>query len=158
MESQDVIQRNYESFLGRAQQLSQGMINTKTASIMKLKNYGIATVFFQKQLKIDDVTDELENKFSVNILYALRNTNKKDFKVLAYSMPYDDQMYVIQLESYMYGIIRQMTVTFYKSLDIMFEQIRSKYLALEDTDWQILEMEEDGKFFHNFEGKNNEHA
>lgn len=150
MDRQDVIEQNYTTFLGELEQLSQGLIDTGTATLMKMKDYGIANIGFRKQQKIDDMTDNLQKTIFVNILYAIRSVNKKDFKVLAYSMPYEGQMYVILLESYMYGIIGHMTVTFYKSLDIMFNQMNEKYLNLESEEWQILESERPEEFFSKF--------
>lgn len=150
MDNDNVIERNFNAFLDKLREASPGIIGEGSESIKILNGCGTAVIPFLKQQKMDDFTDELEEKLSVNILYALRNVNKKEFCVIMYSLPYDSRMYVIMLQSCMYGIVGKMTVSFYASLDVMFRHINDRYQNIDDTKWQILEKEKPEVLFSKF--------
>lgn len=88
------------------------------------KNYGIVVIPLKKQYLINDLTDKLVQILNVNILYS---TTKKDGRVcrtITYSQPQINSMYIIGLESEMYGIVDEMSVTFFYSIDVMFTWLR----------------------------------
>lgn len=102
---------------------------------------GTVTIPMHKQHMMDDVLEELQHYINVNILYAYRTADGSGHKLVAYSMPYEDEMYIISMESQQYGIVEQMDVTLFESLDIMLSWLRSCLLAVEEKMGQ-LEVEE----------------
>lgn len=151
MDSQDITYENFENFLAKAQQFSQGgVIDMKATSFTKISKYGMSKVCFQKQLKINQLMDSLRKELFVNILYLAKSPDNKTWKATAYSMPYSDELYVIQMQSQIYGIIKQMDVIFYNSLDDMFNQVNQEYQGLQEGQLEILEMERPENLYINF--------
>ena len=68
-------------------------------------------------------------------------------------MPYEDEMYIIQMTSKQYGIIEEMSVAFYDSLDTMFDDVKYQLQLLhfaDEEDTEILEQEDPRTTFSHF--------
>ena len=78
---------------------------------------------------MEDFVETLASRVGTNILYAISLENEKRLKVIAYSMPYSNEMYVISIDSHQYGVIDEIVVAFYDSMDDMFQDLRHDYLA-----------------------------
>jgi hypothetical protein len=123
----------------------QGMLpeNHKTCSEIYIP--------IRKQTMIDDLTDSLEEKLNVNILYAVRSRDQKNVKVVIYSMPYKDEMFVISIASSQYGIVNGITIVVFSSLEHMFNYVRRVYQQYAGkSEWETLEAETPQKLFSHF--------
>lgn len=107
-------------------------------------NIGTATIQMGNQQMMEDVLKEIQNHMNVKLLCAYRTLDGSRHKLVAYSMPYEDEMYIISMESQQYGIVEQMTVTLFESLDIMLSWLRSCLLKMEEKEHEIeiFEMQE----------------
>ena len=103
---------------------------------------------------IEDVVDVLAERGNVNVLFAISKDDGKKIKVIGYSMPYSDEMYVISIESLQYGVIDEIVVAFYDSIEEMFQDVRFYYLSgkylLEEPGTEILEAEDYSKMLSHF--------
>ena len=105
---------------------------------MKISNnVGTVTVPMLTQHMMEDVFEELQNYVNVNILFAFRTADGSHHKLVTYSMPYQDEMYIISMESEQYGIVEQMSVTLFESLDIMLAWLRSCLLEVEGKEREL---------------------
>ena len=117
---------------------------------MQRKNCTDTTFFLSRQLLMDDLTDLLVKNDIVNILYERRSKDKKHYEVIAYSMPYDGEMFVIKIQSSMYMVVDKINISCYQSLDYMFLDVRAMYLAVESGEWIILKKQKPYILFANF--------
>ena len=103
---------------------------------------------------IEDVVDVLAERGNVNVLFAISKDDGKKIKVIGYSMPYSDEMYVISIESLQYGVIDEIVVAFYDSIEEMFQDVRFYYLSgkylLDEPGTEILEAEDYSKMISHF--------
>ena len=69
-------------------------------------------------------------------------------------MPFIDTMYIIKIESQQFGVIEGITVAFYDSIDVMFDDVKGHLqelrLLVEDADYTILEQEDARQTFSHF--------
>lgn len=150
MEQDNILQQNFDIFLEKAQQLSQGIFDTETVHL-QLQNTIAQTVLpLKKQQRIDSLAQMLAKELNVNILYSLKSNDGKDFKTMLYAMPYEDESYVIELSSVMYGITGKVNLTFFSSLDVMFNTLNSKYQNIDHDRWKILKLQRPEVFFSKF--------
>lgn len=117
----DIIIQN----LGRFQDTlaSYDIFRTDHVNMTRYENRGIATIPFVDQCMMEETMNILSELFNVHILYSYRKDGGRYHKILAYSMPYPDEMFIICLESMQYGVIEDFSVAFYTSLDIMLKQL-----------------------------------
>lgn len=97
-----------------------------------LHDIGMVTIPMHRQLMIDDVVKELENYIDMNTLCAYRRDGGRNCKLVSYSMPYQDEMYIINMESEQYGIIEEINVTLFESLEVMLSWLRSCLQTVEE--------------------------
>lgn len=93
----------------------------------------------KQQVMAEDLTDALEKKLNVHIMYASSENNGKNVKVEAYSTPVENSMYVVYLSSDQYGVIDSMTVIFFDSLEIMYYHLRKDYQGITKVESDIIE-------------------
>lgn len=119
--AEDVITRNFLHFLETIE--NDDRFDAMKPVLTISKDYGTATIPMSRQHTMDDVLSAISKKANVNILYQYRNKGGKDRKTIAYSMPYEDEMFIIGIESYQYGIVEEIDMTFCNSLDKMLSQL-----------------------------------
>lgn len=110
-----------------------------------------AEVYFQlcSQAMIEELTDDLARKLGCHVLYAVKEGEGKDYKVVAYSMPVENRMYIIYISSWQYGVVDSMTVHFYDSMENMYRQITKEYTSAPKLCF-ILEKEKFSEVLRNF--------
>ena len=135
---------------GRINTSSPGLVKEQMPVLMQRKNCTDTTFFLSRQLLMDDLTDLLVKNDIVNILYERRSKDKKHYEVIAYSMPYDGEMFVIKIQSSMYMVVDKINISCYQSLDYMFLDVRAMYLAVESGEWIILKKQKPYILFANF--------
>ena len=94
--------------------------------------------------------DEIEEKLDLNVLYAIRTDRGQHYEAMAYSKPYEGELYVIFLESYQHGIINSMRLLLYDSFEPMFTQIKQNLTELENRKGEVMEREEAEVVYANF--------
>lgn len=142
---------NYNMFLEKIRQYIPTLLDgEKNQEINRQKKYIQGYISFRSAQNMSFITEKLHDNMFVNILYTLESKDKKHLTTVAYSMPYSDELYAIQMESGMYGIIMGLSVIFYESLDIMFNQLREKYQGLENSNMEVKEKEKPEVFFSRF--------
>ena len=115
------------------------------------KNCSEIYIPIRKQMMIDDLTTSLESKLNVNILHAVRSKDQRNIKVIFYSMPYKDEMFVISAASTEYGIVNGITIVVFSSLEYMFNYVRRIYQQYAGKKgWEILEAETPQEMFSHF--------
>lgn len=103
------------------------------------KNCGVLRLKLQSQRMMDDVITFLADTFQLKILYVYHSLDGGHYqKALLYSFPRLNQMYVIGIESHQYGIVEEVVVTFYSSLDVMFRHLKSSFDYLSRQKVKIL--------------------
>ena len=104
----------------------------------------------QNQHLLENFTSDLEDKLRMNILYASREESGKVYKVVAYSTPVEDEMFVAYLSSTQYGIVDAMTIFFFDSIETMYYQLLTERRRMPKLQKDILEQESYTKTLSNF--------
>ena len=118
-------------------------------------NYGnqaTITIPLTRQEMIDDLIDLLVSKLLLQVLYLYSDKTGTNFQALAYSMPYQDEMYVVRIASGQCGIIDEIQVDFYASIETMFTHLRQELERLQQPlpDLDIEEQQHLDALFINF--------
>ena len=114
-----VLMDNFETF---KQTVDESGLFLLDGLQMEFRN-NTGTVFIPTSIQymMEDLVNELSDILSVNILYQTKSMDGDMARVVVYSMPYSDQMFVIDIESVQYGIVDGISVTFFNSIDIMLD-------------------------------------
>lgn len=111
-----------------------------TEVVMKMK----------EQYLLENFISELAEKLHLHVLYASREEQGKVYKVVAYSTPTEDEMFVVYLSSTQYGIVDTMTVFFFDSLETMYYQLLTEKRRMPRLQKDILEQESYSQTLSNF--------
>ena len=84
-----------------------------------------------RQEMIDDLLDLLVSKLLLQVLYLYSDKAGNNFQAIAYSMPYQDEMYVVRIASHQCGIIDEIHVDFYASIETVFTFLKQELERLE---------------------------
>lgn len=120
---------------------------------MKITNdIGTVTVQMLHQYMADDFLKELTNFLDVNILYAYKEHDGSIYRIVAYAMPYHDEMYIVFVDSQQYGIVDEMHVAFFESLDVMFGWLRKGYddVVAKQKQIDIIQIQDLTDLYRNF--------
>lgn len=139
----ETAQKNFNSFLDKVLEQMPSDFSLEEAILKPRKNCSEVNMPLLKQAWIEDFTEDIESKLNVNILFASVKPDGKEYKVVAYSMPYLDKMYIIQVKSIEFGIVNEMSVAFYDSMEKMFEDIRYHKQILRLSEDEVLEEEDE---------------
>lgn len=123
-------QENFKDFLQTLENNFQnGVFQTEGLQLTPRDKCAEVHIPLSNQAMMEDFVETLAGRVGTYILYAVSLENDKKLKVIAYSMPYSNEMYVISIESHQYGVIDEIVVAFYDSMDDMFQDLRHDYLA-----------------------------
>lgn len=87
---------------------------------IRRKNY-IETVFpLSFQQLAEDMTDEIVTKLDYHVLYARKSHDDKIYHIVLYSIPYEHEMVVIHMDSLQHGILEDIRVKFFESMEMMY--------------------------------------
>lgn len=116
------------------------------------RNYGYITISLSSQTMMEDVIQILmELLRNANVLYSYRSKdNGKRQKAVVYSTPFQDSMYIIGIESAQYGIVESINLTFYNSMEIMFEQLLRMYEQFQKTKADVIDFQPINELYKNF--------
>lgn len=146
----ETAQNNFNAFTDKLADLMPGSFSLEEAILTPRKECSEAQIPLLKQGWMEDFVDDVAQKLAVNILYATVTTDGKDYKVIAYSMPYMDEMYIMQINSTQYGIVEGISVAFYDSMEKMFDDIKYHLQLLHFSEAEVLEQEDSRTTFSHF--------
>lgn len=118
----DIIIQNFAKFQDTMSLTELFAMNK--VSMMQDDNRGLAVFHMKKQELMFEVLQYISDNLNVCILYSYKTKNERVHKVILYSLPLKDEMFMIALESEQYGIVEEMNVTFFSSIEIMFNELR----------------------------------
>lgn len=94
----------------------------------------------RSQVMEEDMTEKFDKLMKLNILYAAKSYDNKLYKVLAYSTPVENNMFVVFLESQQYGIVDSMTIHIFDSIEAMLLKVQNyKKLVTANKRMKVLE-------------------
>ena len=141
----------FENMSRMLHQCFPGVCIPEEGDIVEHTTYAEVVISLKKQQMLDDFTDGLEKRMMLNILYGKKSTDGQKYRVLAYSTPYKDEMFLFVLESYQYGIMESLTAELFDSMEKMFAFIKNCYQSLkEDPGWVFLERQKAEDMFKVF--------
>lgn len=145
----EVLKDSISDFLSELRGNLPELFNSVEMKTVLHGNY--AEVYFQlsSQAMIEELTDDLAQKLGCHVLYAVKRGEGKDYKVIAYSIPVENKMYIIYISSQQYGVVDSVTVHFYDSLENMYKQITKEYTSAPKQCF-ILEKEKFSEVLRNF--------
>lgn len=114
------------------------------------KNSCEVTFSTNGQKMLEFLTDELENKLGLHVLYAIRQDNDKTYNVILYSNPVEKEMYIIYATSRQYGLIDSIVAEFFDSMEIMYLQLYNEYRRFQKMDCYTIESQSLGDIIKNF--------
>ncbi len=131
MNTEDVIQKvseerlaveNLKKLTYNFEILTPGLIRESVSSLYENSRYITATFQLDKQLMIEDITDKLFRRLHLRVLF-LTKLNNGEYRSVLYSMPHQDEMYIIYILSKQHGIVNELDVAFYDSMETMEDDI-----------------------------------
>lgn len=123
------IECNFNEFLSSLQLLMPDMfeIESPTVQLRQYEDSGVTRIYLTKSCMAEDLTDLLVSKMNLNILFAQKSVNGKTYDIAGISNLNPSRMYIVEIPSDLYGIVNYINVTFYDSLEIMYEATMSRY-------------------------------
>ena len=131
------VQENFETF-------KESVVNTELFDLDEVmlvmnKEKGETYIPLQRKFMILEFIEVLKRFITLHTLCACKSMDGTHYKVVAYSMPYYDKMYIIQLVSHEHGLIDEIHVTFYPSMEKMLEQLEICLRQLKSKDVEVIE-------------------
>lgn len=148
--AQNTVVRNFSRLLEILD--NTGMFDLKGCRLDTAHGIGMTVVPMRKQYMAVDFLNQLANFLDVNILYAYRSKDGKAYRIIAYSMPYPDEMYCIVVNSEQYGIIEDINVAFFETIDKMLEWLIHSYETIDadDAQYDIIQWQSLADLYRNF--------
>lgn len=146
----EILKDSISDFLSEIREKSPEYFNSLGVKTVLHRGYAEVFVLLNKQVMMEHLVDELANVLGIHVLYAVRDNKGQTYKAVAYSVPVENKMYVIHLASQQYGVIENMTVNFYDSLEIMYKQVCKEFTNMPKFDMFILEKEKYSDVINSF--------
>lgn len=111
---------------------------------------GTVVIPLMHQHMSNDLLDKLVELLKVNILYSSKTEDGRCWRTVTYSMPCHSEMYIIGMDSEMYGIIEEVTVTFFDTIDVMFAWLRDNLESIQSSKDVFLHKQETSELYRIF--------
>lgn len=144
----DILTQNFTSFIESIS--NSGYFFVDTACLNINKDIGTVTIELSRQQMIKDITDYLVKLLDVNVLYYVKSSEGKVVKVLTYTRPFFDEMYIIGMESQQYGIIENIKVTFFESMEKMFFMLLRNLRIVTSSEQEFITLQPSIELYRNF--------
>ena len=118
--------------------------------VMLHESFAEIVIGMNEQHMLEMVVSELEEKLHIHVLYASREEDGRIYRVVAYSTPLEDEMFILYLSSTNYGTVSSMTVFFFDSLETMCCQLLKERTRMPKLPKDILEKESYSQTLSNF--------
>ena len=120
----DMIAENFDRF---SEEIGNtALFTNEEVTLQRSEKSGMATFHLKKQVMMEDFIDELTKYLAVEVLCAYCQNEGQDYKAIAYSKPYQEEMYVIVMESNQHGLLDDISVVFFESMDAMLEMLEKQ--------------------------------
>ncbi len=146
--SGDSIAENFNRFCEEID--NTALFKNEEIALQRSKKMGIATIHLKRQMMMEDFIDELTKYLVLDVLFAFCQNDGRDYKAIAYSKPYQEEMYVIFMGSNQHGLLEEINVVFFDSMDYMLEILKKLLHQLKNKNVEILEQQCETTFYKNF--------
>ena len=93
------------------------------------KEYYEVIFSLANQQNLPKVALQFIKNMQLRTLYAIKSGTGQHIWTMLYSIPYESEMFAVYMSSNQYGLIDEVRVNFYDSLDTMFEIIRRAWIT-----------------------------
>jgi len=111
---------------------------------------GTVVIPMIQQHMLNDFLDKLVELLKVNILYSCKTGDGRCWRAVTYSMPCHNEMYIVGMDSEMYGIVEEVTVTFFDTIDVMFAWLRDNLESMQSSKNIFLHKQETSELYRIF--------
>lgn len=118
MEQESGIMQTFNTFKKMLENIGTFLLENLTLTVED--SVGTVTIQLTRQHMADDLVTELTAQLDVNILYSCKSHDGSRHRIMIYSMPYPEGMCVIYIDSWQHGVVEEIYVTFFDSMDVMF--------------------------------------
>ena len=144
----DLIAENFDRF---SEEIGNtALFTTEEVTLQRQEKSGLAIFHLKKQTMMEDFIDELMKYLVLEVLCAYCKNEGQDYKAIAYSKPYQEEMYVIVMESNQHGLLDDISVVFFESMDAMLEILEKQLHQLKGKQVEVLEQQHETAFYKNF--------
>ena len=144
----DLIAENFDRF---SEEIGNtALFTTEKVTLQRQEKSGLAIFHLKKQMMMEDFIDELMKYLVLEVLCAYCQNEGQDYKAIAYSKPYQEEMYVIVMESNQHGLMDEISVVFFESMDAMLEMLEKQLHQLKGRQVEVLEQQHETAFYKNF--------
>ena len=112
-----------EAFQGKLRSFLPKFMDGNHNETIQRKDYLETTFPLSFQQLAEDMTDELVTKLDYHVLYARKSDDDKIYHIVLYSIPYEHELVVIHMDSLQHGIIEDIRVKFFESMEIMYNHV-----------------------------------
>ena len=117
-------------------EIFRGEISKRMASYFSLGNENLVfrkdcsecVIPLASQQMAEDMTEEFSTCLDYQVLYEKRTPDGSDYYVALYSIPYENEMVVVIMDSIQHGLIESVKVRFFDSLDTMYNHVRQLWI------------------------------
>ncbi|MBQ8096365.1 MAG: hypothetical protein IJ243_04680 [Prevotella sp.] len=125
-----------EENLTKCFEIFRGEISKRMASYFSLGNENLVfrkdcsecVIPLASQQMAEDMTEEFSTCLDYQVLYEKRTPDGSDYYVALYSIPYENEMVVVIMDSIQHGLIESVKVRFFDSLDTMYNHVRQLWI------------------------------
>ena len=144
----DLIAENFDRF---SEEIGNtALFTNEEVTLQRREKTGLVTFHLKKQMMMEDFIDELMKYLVLEVLCAYCQNEGQDYKAIAYSKPYQEEMYVIVMESNQHGLLDDISVVFFESMDAMLEMLEKQLHQLKGKQVEVLEQQHETAFYKNF--------
>ena len=144
----DLIAENFDRF---SEEIGNtALFTNEEVTLQRREKTGLVTFHLKKQMMMEDFIDELMKYLVLEVLCAYCQNEGQDYKAIAYSKPYQEEMYIIVMESNQHGLMDEISVVFFESMDAMLEMLEKQLHQLKGKQVEVLEQQHETAFYKNF--------
>ena len=144
----DLIAENFDRF---SEEIGNtALFTNEEVTLQRREKTGLVTFHLKKQMMMEDFIDELMKYLILEVLCAYCQSEGQDYKAIAYSKPYQEEMYIIVMESNQHGLMDEISVVFFESMDAMLEMLEKQLHQLKGKQVEVLEQQHETAFYKNF--------
>lgn len=144
----DLIAENFDRF---SEEIGNtALFTNEEVTLQRREKTGLVTFHLKKQMMMEDFIDELMKYLVLEVLCAYCQSEGQDYKAIAYSKPYQEEMYIIVMESNQHGLMDEISVVFFESMDAMLEMLEKQLHQLKGKQVEVLEQQHETAFYKNF--------
>lgn len=105
-------------------------VDDSNHGISRRKGHTEVTFDLSRQYMIWDIKDILVNGTGMKILYASCTTDETSWKMIGFTQPCIEQLYMVFINSTEHGVVDNVTIDIYDSMEGMLESIRRIYFSI----------------------------